>query len=380
MKLGSCKAIFFDMNGLLVNSEDLLPRAGKAFFSAHGVRWHDRYQQEIKGMAVQEYAVIWKVRFGFHESISYIVKELKRLEEQLVYRSGQLKLLPGVIDFLDWVAVQPLRCGLVTTSWRDVAVFVLRRFHIRRYFDVLVTLEDLNGAHSKPAPDSYLIAANKLKISPKECVVFEDSVTGARAAKRAGMACVVVNSTASRRKYPNVGLFVRSFKDARVFDFARKQRQAAALYLGRFQPFHRGHLWCIKKILENNQKLIIGLFNDPSDHRNIFTLSERQKIITTALRAAGIDPQRWRFVVVDRSKAGWATHLHEQYPFGTLYAGNPNLKKPFRNVSCVIRHLPRKANAFSATEIRKRSKRGESISTLVVPGTVSMINALFKEK
>ncbi|KKS13235.1 MAG: hypothetical protein UU69_C0010G0010 [Candidatus Magasanikbacteria bacterium GW2011_GWA2_41_55] len=103
----------------------------------------------------------------------------------------EAKLLP---DFL--LLIKKLhgkyKIALVSSSPFKWINPILRRFKIKKYFDEIISAEEMRDGHGKPHPAIYLFAARRLGVRPKDCLVFEDSVNGVKAAKAAGMFCVAV--------------------------------------------------------------------------------------------------------------------------------------------------------------------------------------------
>jgi HAD superfamily hydrolase (TIGR01509 family) len=120
---------------------------------------------------------------------------------------------PDAVSLVRRVA-KKYRTGIGTSSSHEEIDIVLRRLKIRRCFDVILGREDVR--FHKPHPEIYLKLARKLRVSPGECVVVEDSVYGVEAAKRAGMKCVAVLNSFPASKLRKADLIVKSLNDRRV--------------------------------------------------------------------------------------------------------------------------------------------------------------------
>ncbi len=175
-------AIFFDLDGTLIDTESIALATGMAAFAAHG---HDVDLAFMHGLVgkdeptasrliraalpgVDLTAVNLHWRKGFNDGV----------DSGLALKPGALDLLPA-LDF-------PL--AIVTSTGRTGAHRKLGLAGIAAAFTHVVTLDDVRAA--KPDPEPYLLAASLFGVSPTRCLVFEDSETGAEAAHRAG--CVVV--------------------------------------------------------------------------------------------------------------------------------------------------------------------------------------------
>ena len=189
----SLKAILFDLDGVIVDSEAIHHRAYELALEAYGVA-------EIP---FEIYAEHWSNR---GQGLDYAVrhfpgveaKELKRRKEAALLNllRSEVRLRPGAGSAVRRLAGHwPL--ALATGSARDVAALVLDRFALRDHFRVVVAREDY--CLDKPAPDAFLKAAELVGVAPDDCLVVEDSVKGLSAARAAGMRCVVVPNDYTRR-------------------------------------------------------------------------------------------------------------------------------------------------------------------------------------
>lgn len=372
-------AALFDMNGLLINSEDLLLNAKRVFLKSKGVSWKVSYHLDSKGLPVRDYVAVWKRIFHLEDNLNELAREFETITERMVYHSRNLKMLAGVRDFLKWLSNYPIRCALVTTAEKRVAIAVLRRFRLLKYFQAFITADELGGKAGKPSPYCYEMAARQLNVLPKQCVVFEDSINGALAAKSARMACVAVNRSPSRKLCAIADICVKSFEDAKIRNFLLASMHLSALYIGRFQPFHRGHLACVKRVLSQNKKIIIGVQNTGLNKKNPLTFNERRQIIVASLKDAGIAASEYRVIKIPKVNQDWPRQLNRIFDFDVLYAGNPLLKQPFRKSNCKICHLFRGQSPYSGTQIRKKFAAGKSIAKFVMPSAVPLIERFLKK-
>jgi len=110
--------------------------------------------------------------------------------------------MPGLVEFLQQARAAGMRLGVATAAnWENVE-FVLRGIGLRDAFDTIVTADDIT--RGKPDPEIFLIAAQRLGVSPARCLVFEDSLMGIEAARRAGMDSVALTTTISAQKFASL--------------------------------------------------------------------------------------------------------------------------------------------------------------------------------
>jgi HAD superfamily hydrolase (TIGR01509 family) len=179
------QAVLFDMDGVLVNSEPLWFEAESGVMARLGGSWSDGDQHVLVGgsMAV---TVAYLLEKGTRRVDPAVVETW--LTESMIelLAGGPLPVMPGARGLVAEVAAAGLPYGLVTSSERVIMDAVLARFGTP--FPVTVCAEDVSAC--KPDPEGYLLAAQKLAVDPRRCLVIEDSRNGVAAAQAAG--CVVV--------------------------------------------------------------------------------------------------------------------------------------------------------------------------------------------
>jgi HAD superfamily hydrolase (TIGR01509 family) len=176
------EAVVFDLDGLLVDSEQLWDQAREALARERGGRWHDRAQADMMGMSSLEWSRYMHDRIGLRESPEEISAEVVRRMEAL-YRE-RLPLLPGAREAVERLAARwPL--GLASSSNRPLIDLTLELSGMAAYFRATVSSEEV--ARGKPAPDVYLEAARRLGVDPTRTAAIEDSHNGILSAAAAGM-------------------------------------------------------------------------------------------------------------------------------------------------------------------------------------------------
>ena len=180
-------AVVFDLDGLLLDTEQLWDEVREQLARERGGRWHDGAQRDMMGMSSAEWSRYMHEVIGLRESPEQISAEVVRRLE-LRYRE-QLPLLPGAREAVERLAARwPL--GLASSSNRELIDLVLDLAGLARSFRATVSSEEV--ARGKPAPDVYLEAAWRLGVPPGRCVAVEDSHNGIRSAKAAGMTIVAI--------------------------------------------------------------------------------------------------------------------------------------------------------------------------------------------
>ncbi len=181
------EAVVFDLDGLLIDTEQVWDEVREALVRERGGRWHDRAQADMMGMSSTEWSRYLHDELGLAEppdELNRIVVE--RMEER--YRVG-LPVIDGAVDAVRRVAERwPL--GLASSSNRPLIDLALEELGVSDLFRATVSSEEVD--RGKPAPDVYLEAAHRLDVPPDRAAAVEDSANGIRSAKAAGMRVVTI--------------------------------------------------------------------------------------------------------------------------------------------------------------------------------------------
>jgi len=181
------EAIVFDLDGLLLDSEQVWGEVREQLVKERGGRWREQAQTEMMGMSSVEWSRYMHDELGLSEPPEEISGEVvRRLEER--YRR-ELPLIEGAKEAVERLAARwPL--GLASSSNRELIDLVLELSGLAPFFRVTVSSEEV--PRGKPAPDVYLEAARGLGVPPQRCAAVEDSRNGIRSAKAAGMKVIAI--------------------------------------------------------------------------------------------------------------------------------------------------------------------------------------------
>ena len=181
------EAVVFDLDGVLLDSEQLWDEVREGLARERGGRWHDGAQADIMGMSSREWSVYMHERIGLAEPPEEISAEVVR--RMLERYKRELPLIPGAVEAVERIAARwPL--GLATSSNRELIDAALDAAGLARCFRVTVSSEEVD--RGKPAPDVYLEAARRLEVAPGHCAAIEDSQNGIRSANAAGMRVIAI--------------------------------------------------------------------------------------------------------------------------------------------------------------------------------------------
>jgi HAD superfamily hydrolase (TIGR01509 family) len=187
------EAVIFDLDGVIVDSEQVWDAAREALTRERGGRWSEGATRDMMGMSSVEWSRYMHERLGLEMAPEEISTEVARRLEA-TYRE-ELPLIEGAPEAVARLAERwPL--GLASSSNRPVIDLVLELAGIARFFRATVSSEEVT--RGKPAPDVYLEAARLLGAGPARCAAVEDSHNGILAAKAAGMRVVAIPN----RRFP----------------------------------------------------------------------------------------------------------------------------------------------------------------------------------
>ncbi len=188
----SSRAVIFDMDGVLTDSEPLINAAAVAMFSELGLKVAPEDFHPFVGTGENRYigGVAEKYRFP----LDITTAKRRTYEIYLEMVPGRLTAFPGATDLVAKCRRLGLRTAVASSADRIKIEANLAKIGLPiAGWDAVVTGEDIEA--KKPAPDIFLRAADLLGVPPAQCVVIEDAVNGIAAAKAAGMRCVAVAQT-----------------------------------------------------------------------------------------------------------------------------------------------------------------------------------------
>ncbi len=196
------KAIIFDMDGLLVDSEVVWHFAENELIEARGHRYTEEARAQIVGLRVDEFMDRLRIHYSLPDTLEALVQELNARMMQLI--PVRVRPQPGAQELLDYVVRHNIPRAVASNSSRAIIEATMRAQGWGEIFRIMCTADD--EKQGKPAPDVYLRAASLLGVDPAECLGLEDSVNGSRAVVAAGMTCYVVpdRSHSTPAKFVNI--------------------------------------------------------------------------------------------------------------------------------------------------------------------------------
>ena len=186
--LNDIKGAIFDLDGTLVDSMWVWSQIDVDYLKMKGYSMPENLRSEIVHLSFSQTAVYFKEKFNLDDSIETIIEDWHNMAFH--HYSNNVKLKLGVKDFLNTLKSFKIKIALATSNSIPLLEACLKHNGIYDYFDSITTTDEVSNG--KDCPDVYLLAANKLGINPKDCLVFEDILPAIQSAKAANMKVIAV--------------------------------------------------------------------------------------------------------------------------------------------------------------------------------------------
>ncbi|GMN10200.1 HAD family hydrolase [Croceitalea sp. MTPC9] len=214
------KAVLFDMDGVIIDSEPLHQRAYYGMFKEVGISVSDTLYESFTGKATLQICKQLVQEFNLNRASHELVNIKRSIFKQLFLHDPELDLIDGVRELIEEYHKNGLTLVLASSASMPTINNVFSRFKLDQYFKAKLSGADLKA--SKPHPEIFLKAAETSCFSPSECMVIEDSTNGIQAAHAAGIYCVGFKSPHSKNQdYSLANKVISSFEEIR-FDRASK--------------------------------------------------------------------------------------------------------------------------------------------------------------
>lgn len=181
------EAIIFDMDGVLVDSEYTYFQSKSQILSEAGHEVEDSYHFQFMGTTSDYMWEKMKQEFYLPLSVAEYIQQMTALRQAMIKRDG-IRVIPHVQEFVKGLSQAGLKLAVASSSSLAEIKVNLAEIGLSEYFSEVVSTEEVE--HSKPAPDVYLAAAERIGIMSENCLGIEDTKNGTGAVRNAGMVCV----------------------------------------------------------------------------------------------------------------------------------------------------------------------------------------------
>ena len=203
------KAIIFDMDGVIIDSEPLHIELEREILEDLGGSITVEEHSAFVGTTDDYMWSAFKEQFNIPTPIDEIIKIKRKKFDENIHR---IKLIDGFWEFFQKLHSEGHPLALASSNNKNTVDLIVEKFDLKKYLKVIMTGTDVK--EGKPSPEIFLKTAEKLGISPSDCIVIEDARNGVLAAKSAGMKCIGLKSPNSgNQDLSKADLVVNSFQD-----------------------------------------------------------------------------------------------------------------------------------------------------------------------
>lgn len=206
------KAVIFDMDGLMIDSEPIHSRSFEMIIKDYGYEpiFHDNGLVQKVGIKSKENWEFLKDRHGIREDTDILVRKKREIYYEIL--KEYIKPMPGLLKLVSELKNQKVKLAVASSSAIAQIELVLKELGIYEDFDIVVSGEWVEK--SKPHPEIYILTAKNLGVEPKDCVALEDSIAGVTSAFEAGVKVVAVPTSATEKEdFSKANLRVSSLED-----------------------------------------------------------------------------------------------------------------------------------------------------------------------
>ena len=202
------KAILFDMDGVVVDSENLYSQSEKKLLAQYGVKFDQSDWHYIKGCTEKQFYDLVYAKFNINIPRDQLIDKGRNFLKNIF--TQKLDYMNGFNE-IHSIFKKQYKLALVTSTGPELVNHIDSLLSIYEKFDVVITSNDTT-IH-KPQPEPYLIAMDRLQLQPNQCIIFEDSIQGIKAGKAAGSYVIALEGSLEKEVLTEADLIISSFYD-----------------------------------------------------------------------------------------------------------------------------------------------------------------------
>ncbi|MBI5393165.1 HAD family phosphatase [Candidatus Woesearchaeota archaeon] len=203
------KAVIFDMDGVIINSEPLHDESTNILLKKYNITIPQAEKTQFFGLNDKDMFKIIIAKHKLKKTPEELTKERELIYFDIIDKKG-LELFPGILETIKKFSKR-YKLAIATSAEKTKVDFTLKKFNLQQYFPVLITAEDI--IKGKPDPEPYCKTIKKLNIKAREAIVIEDSVNGMKSALDAGCFCIAVTNTFSAKELKGADLIVNNVSE-----------------------------------------------------------------------------------------------------------------------------------------------------------------------
>lgn len=193
IKSDKIKAVIFDVDGVIIDSEPAWQKSHDEFIEKYNLDVDAKYKATFRGIGLKELILQLKEKFHLEKSVDELLEEYREIFYKNFFDSEEMKLLEGVEECVRSFYDQGFKLAVATGGHTGEEMHkILEELNLLKYFQAVVSSDEVH--RGKPNPEVFLLTAQKLDVTPDECLVIEDSVNGVLAGKAAKMYVIGVNA------------------------------------------------------------------------------------------------------------------------------------------------------------------------------------------
>lgn len=202
-------ALIFDMDGLMISSGHIWKLANQKLMSKFNKNHDEDFSRQFSGLKSHDVSTLIKDHYQLSVSIDYISETRNNIMLELSKKP--VKTMDGFKKLISLLSKSGYKKAVATSTYKNLAHQLLRSAKVYDHFEIIVTGEEV--IRGKPAPDIFLLAAKRLQIDPKYCLVLEDAIAGIDAAHAAGMKSIAISKLDSKETFKNADYFFQSLSE-----------------------------------------------------------------------------------------------------------------------------------------------------------------------
>ena len=212
------KAVIFDMDGVIIDSEPIYFQIQKKVFDKLGFYVSEEEYNTFIGLGVR---TMWE-RLKSTRNLSQSIEELIGFNNRMILdffkKYGEIKAIPHFREFLNSLLEEGIKVAVASSTSKATIEIILKKLNLLKLFDVIISGEEVKNG--KPAPDIFLETALRLKLPSENCIVIEDSKNGVIAAKNARMKCIgFLNPNSGKQDLSKADRVIKCFSEIKISDF-----------------------------------------------------------------------------------------------------------------------------------------------------------------